>query len=321
MSTDIQNLLKNEYQLGTIHAITRFKNGVSNENYYVVTSTGQYVARVCHFEPQNQINVMLPFLEHAEIINYQAPRLIKTGTGAAFVGPDTEPVLVMTAEQGQPGNYETINTNKLASLGSSLANLHRINWNPEQPSITANTTYVLNAYSNLVVNLAVTNVTSEILQVLREDFEYFVNPNMQITLTSLPYGLIHNDIIPGNVLFQNDSVVTFIDFEEVSQGIMLLDIARVLNSWCIVDNQLVESRFRAFLTSYNRSRKLTDDELRAMPIVMRFIAFRNSVYGLRMYAQKRIQNVSYDNEYENLLFIRKNQQEITDVIHTSLIPE
>lgn len=318
MSANIQKILEDDYQIGAIQDVTRLKSGVSNENYKAVTDIGQYVARICHFEPQNQINVMIPFLEYAETVDYPAPRLVKTKTGDTFIGPATEPVIVTTLVEGEAGTYEDIGDGKLVSLGANLARLHAIDWQPEEPSKTANTTYILGVYTQFMPEVATSENTNELLEILAEDYGRFVTNNIQAMFTSLPRGLIHNDVIPGNVLFQNDSVTSFVDLEEVSQGIMLLDIARVLNSWCFVDNQPVGARFSAFLKSYNDHRTLTLTEVQALPVAMHFIAFRNSVYGLKMLAQKRIQGVSYNGEFENLKFVRSNQHQVAELISSSL---
>ena len=319
MPTDISNILTHEYQLGEIASITRLKSGVSNENYKVVVDNGQYVVRVCHFEPQNQIKTMIPFLEYAETTGYPAPRLVRTKTGAAYFGPETEPVVVTTLVPGQAATDTDINENKLASLGASLANFHKINWSPVLSPKTTNTTYILNVYTQFVdADIMPSDEVRQFMHILAEDYAYFSAAETQVLFDSLPQGLIHNDVIPGNVLFDDDVVTSFVDLEEVGRGIMLLDIARVLNSWCFVNNQPAELRFAAFLRSYEENRPFTTDEIAMITKAMHFIGFRNSVYGLKMLAQRRIECISNIRSYENLKFVRGNYGRLENLVQAVL---
>ena len=59
--------------------------------------------------------------------------------------------------------------------------------------------------------------------VLKQDHGYFSSGLIQDKLDTLPTGLIHNDLIPDNILFKDDTVASFVDLEEIGQGIMLLD--------------------------------------------------------------------------------------------------
>lgn len=316
---NVQDVLSDNYDVGTIQDVASIKSGVSNENYRIATTTGEYVLRVCHFEPQNQVNVMLPFLEYAATVNYPAPRLVKTANGQGFYATEDGPVIVTTVVDGDSGTYEGINDDQLISLGASLARLHKLAWNPQEGSKTNNTTYILDVYNQFSgAEIEDSPENKDFLAVLEQDYRLFSSAHMQAELGMLPTGLIHNDLIPDNVLFKDDTVASFVDLEEIGRGIMLLDVARVLNSWCFVNEEPQADRMAAFLKSYNESRPLTSDEVDMLPVAMHFVSFRNSVFGLKMLAQKRIATIAESKDYPHLQYVRANQDLLSEMIKHSL---
>jgi homoserine kinase type II len=55
----------------------------------------------------------------------------------------------------------------------------------------------------------------------------------------------------------------------------VFDIAVLLNDWCIdVDYRLVEARVRAVLDGYGQQRPLLQNELDALPLMLRLAALR-----------------------------------------------
>ena len=161
--------------------------------------------------------------------------------------------------------------------GGELARLHKLAWCPEEGSKTNNTTYILDVYdqfSNAEIDDCQEN--KDFLGVLKQDHGYFSSGLIQNKLDTLPTGLIHNDLIPDNILFKDDTVASFVDLEEIGQGIMLLDIARVLNSWCFVNDEPQADRMASFLKSYHESRPFSVNEVAMLPVMMHFVSFRNS---------------------------------------------
>ena len=258
---------------------------------------------------------MLPFLEYAATVGYPAPRLVKTANGQGFCGTEDEPVIVTTVVDGTSGTYEAINDDQLVSLAKSLARLHKLAWQPQQGSKTNNTTYILDVYKLFSgAEIEDRPENKDFLVVLEQDYQLFASVHLQAELGMLPIGIIHNDLIPDNVLFKDDTVASFVDLEEIGQGIMLLDIARVVNSWCFVRGQPQADRMAAFLTSYNASRPLIEQEVAMLSVVMHFVSFRNSVFGLKMLAQKRIATIAESKDYSQLQYVRQNQELLAEMI-------
>lgn len=86
--------------------------------------------------------------------------------------------------------------------------------------------------------------------------------------TSLPKGLLHVDLNADNVLFDDEKRATaaVLDFDEVSYGPFIFDVAVTLGHWCSKGSQFSVEYIRAFLHEYGQARQLllTEDELKLL---------------------------------------------------------
>jgi len=57
---DIQSILLSRYPFDKILELTLLRGGVTNDNYVFSDGSEKYVARVCLFEPENQIKSLIP---------------------------------------------------------------------------------------------------------------------------------------------------------------------------------------------------------------------------------------------------------------------
>ncbi|MEC9178811.1 MAG: homoserine kinase, partial [Pseudomonadota bacterium] len=97
---------------------------------------------------------------------------------------------------------------------------------------------------------------------------------------ALPRGIIHADLFADNVFFIGDKLSGIIDFYFACSDIMAYDLAIVLNAWCFeTDTSFNITKARALMDGYNSVRKLTPEEIEALPILaagaaMRFLLTR-----------------------------------------------
>lgn len=81
---------------------------------------------------------------------------------------------------------------------------------------------------------------------------------------NLPKGFIHVDIHDDNVLFHHNrkKIAAVLDFDELSFGPFLIDIAMTLCFWCSIGTEFRIDYVKQFLFEYQNARKmlLTNDE-------------------------------------------------------------
>lgn len=96
----------------------------------------------------------------------------------------------------------------------------------------------------------------------------------------LPRGMIHGDVFPDNVLFEQ-GIPSFLDFAYVGTDVLLLDLAIAANAWCIsATGQWLHAHAKALLGAYDRTRQLTPLEKGAWPVMLRLAALRFCVSRL-----------------------------------------
>jgi len=88
-------------------------------------------------------------------------------------------------------------------------------------------------------------------------------------------GVIHADLFPDNVFFQDDRVTGVIDFYFACDDLLAYDLAICLNAWCFeADFSFNITKGRAMLRSYEAVRPLSADERAALPVLCRGAAIR-----------------------------------------------
>ena len=84
-------------------------------------------------------------------------------------------------------------------------------------------------------------------------------------LDELPKGIIHGDLFPDNVIRQNDGNLFLLDFEEVCNDILAFDLAMTFVGFGWEEGEPINDRWVAILEGYQSVRKLTKEELDALP--------------------------------------------------------
>lgn len=79
---------------------------------------------------------------------------------------------------------------------------------------------------------------------------------------SLPSGTIHEDLGKRHVLWQEDKIISIIDFDRNYYGKLILDLGEACRGWCFSKNwkKWDDDKFRALLNGYKSKRKLTSQE-------------------------------------------------------------
>lgn len=107
----------------------------------------------------------------------------------------------------------------------------------------------------------------------------------KLNKTNLPRQAIHNDIRPANVIFKGDRPV-FIDWDLSAEGRCVDDIASALTTHFLFPQKsretIDDSGMRSFLRAYNEIRPLQEEELKALPYLIKRRCFS---YGLDPFSE------------------------------------
>ena len=110
---------------------------------------------------------------------------------------------------------------------------------------------------------------------LRDFVEKELNLLEQNWPDNLPTGIIHADLFPDNVFFIGNRISGFIDFYFACFDALAYDLAICVNAWCFDSNQRFQPEScAAMISAYQSVRKLTENEIRAFPWLVRGAAMR-----------------------------------------------
>jgi homoserine kinase type II len=92
---------------------------------------------------------------------------------------------------------------------------------------------------------------------------------------ALPSGIIHADLFPDNMFFLGNHVSGVIDFYFACNDFLAYDLAICLNAWCFdATRSFQPERAADLIAAYDRHRKLSPEEIAALPLLARGAAMR-----------------------------------------------
>ncbi len=90
----------------------------------------------------------------------------------------------------------------------------------------------------------------------------------------LPRGIIHADLFPDNVFFEDEKLSGVIDFYFACDDFYAYELAICMNCWCMDENGLRRDEWNAMLAGYESVRPLSAHEKAALPTLARGAALR-----------------------------------------------
>lgn len=219
------------------HANAPFRLIAARENavYRVDTSTGPFALRLHRqgYRTDAQLRSELDWMAALSIGGLSVPAPIPSQTGALLHVIDDTQVDALTWVQGQTMDDALNQTNRAATfrnLGAAMARLHTISdaWSPPQSFDRA----LWDRYGLLGEaplwdrfwdNPALDRADEELFQ----QFRNHATEHLHTLEDSLDYGLIHADLVAGNVIIDGTQI-HMIDFDDSGYGFRLFDVATAL---------------------------------------------------------------------------------------------
>lgn len=263
---DINNIAK-EYDL-MVYSFEGIPEGILNTNYLLNTDRGKFILRVLEgnrsFDSEKEELDFL--LELNKIIPCTIP--YKTKFGATLIRYNNKLMSLFYYIDGE--KIEKITPDYLKEIGILLGKLH----NFSQNKIISRKTRIDENYYFKKLNLNSVNIP----KVDIDEISKLYNKLSEIDFTSLPHGIIHNDIFPDNVFVKNNKIVGILDFNDATTAPFIFDIGIVINFWIRIkrfDSTQEREYIKIFLDAYESIRKLTSKEweLLDMGILKMALAF------------------------------------------------
>lgn len=279
---DIADFLAN-YDIGNLVSFKEIIDGIDNSNFIINTSNGRFILTI--FESRinkSELPFFISLKAHLARKKVCCPKPISNNFGSLINNIKDKPALIVTFLDGATlkpesnGMYKEITTKHCHEIGKNLALLHL---GVKDFDLNRENDLGVNGFEKLFykmddkIEAYQQGLGAEII-----DYLLLIKNNWRFDMES---GVVHADLFPDNVFFNEKSQVSgIIDFYFSATDSFIYDLAIVINAWSFDENNdFSQDRYQNILDGYNQVRKLTNDEEQFLKIAliaasMRFLLTR-----------------------------------------------
>ncbi|MDC1383237.1 homoserine kinase [Candidatus Puniceispirillum sp.] len=257
------------YDIGDFISFEGIAEGVENSNYLLRTTKTNYILTL--YEKRVDASDLPFFLEvmtHLASKGIDCPLPVPNCNGIILQKLMGKPSAIFSFLNGK--SYRFPNRKKCKALGSCLAKLHL---NTKGVKHTRQNALGPQSWQPLLDNIG--QRANQIAPSVEQMTQHQLNSILAAWPQDLPRGIIHADLFPNNVLFDDDDLTGVIDFYFACEDILAYDISICLNSWCFeADGSFNLTKSRSLIHGYQAVRKLSDAEINAIPVLAAGSAMR-----------------------------------------------
>ncbi len=270
ISTDELNVFLSKYNIDNINEFSGIKGGTSNSNYLLTADNKKFILTIFE-ERTNQEN--LPFffdlMNHLNAHDIKCPEVIKDKQGNFSNSIKQKHAVITSFLTGS--SLEKIKPIHCSNLGLTIAKMHNAS---EKLNIKRENELGFDKLGIIIEKLKTykKHIDDEKLKFIEDEFLFL---SREIN-KDLPSGIIHADLFPDNIFFEENNLTGIIDFYFSCNDFYAYEIAICLNAWCFEDsnNEFNPTKAKYLLGSYNKERKFSNEEVEALPLLARASALR-----------------------------------------------
>jgi homoserine kinase type II len=257
------------YNIGELTSYRGIAEGVENSNFMLHTTKGQFILTLY----EKRVNEAdLPFflglMQHLQTRGLVCPLPVLRNDGSMIGKLAGRPAAIITFLEGTWPRLPT--ANHCRQLGVVLAKMHVAG---ADFKLTRRNGLTLEDWRPLWDKCA--DFADNIVPGLLAEAERDLKDLEAGWPRDLPRGVIHADLFPDNVFFLGDKLSGIIDFYFACTDILAYDLATCLNAWCFDgDGAFNIAKGVALFEGYQSVRKLSADEMAALPLLARGSALR-----------------------------------------------
>ena len=301
--------LLERYTLGELERLEGIAQGVENTNYFLTTTTGEYVLTLFEHIPRADVPFYVGLMDHLAHRDVIAPLPMRMDDGSMIADLKGKPTVIITKLPGAPRARPS--EDDCRDAGHILAALHvgAVDYDVslENPRGVAWRDRFARSVAPKLGQSENALIASEIAyQDLTDD-------------SVLPQGIIHGDYFHDNVLWDDEGRGGVIDFYFACDDVLLYDVAIGVNDWCVTpDARIDPERARAFIHGYESRRPLEDFERALWPAMLRRAALRTWLgrLGYNYFPRDSQMTIPKDHEFSRRLLEHHiaHAQELEDTL-------
>ena len=270
ISIDELNLFLSKYNIDNINEFSGIKGGTSNSNYLLNADNKKFILTIFE-ERTNQENLPFYFdlMNHLNAHDIKCPEVIKDKQGNFSNSIKQKHAVITSFLNGS--SLEKIKPIHCSNLGLTIAKMHNAS---EKLNIKRENELGFDKLGIIIEKLKTykKHIDDEKLKFIEDEFLFL---SREIS-KDLPSGIIHADLFPDNIFFEENNLTGIIDFYFSCNDFYAYEIAICLNAWCFEDsnNEFNPTKAKYLLGSYNQERKFSNEEVEALPLLARASALR-----------------------------------------------
>ena len=270
ISIDELNLFLSKYNIDNINEFSGIKGGTSNSNYLLTADNKKFILTIFE-ERTNQENLPFYFdlMNHLNANDIKCPEVIKDKQGNFSNSIKQKHAVITSFLTGS--SLEKIKPIHCSNLGLTIAKMHNAS---EKLNIKRENELGFDKLGIIIEKLKTykKHIDDEKLKFIEDEFLFL---SREIS-KDLPSGIIHADLFPDNIFFEENNLTGIIDFYFSCNDFYAYEIAICLNAWCFEDsnNEFNPTKAKYLLGSYNQERKFSNEEVEALPLLARASALR-----------------------------------------------
>ena len=270
ISIDELNLFLSKYNIDNINEFSGIKGGTSNSNYLLTADNKKFILTIFE-ERTNQENLPFYFdlMNHLNAHDIKCPEVIKDKQGNFSNSIKQKHAVITSFLTGS--SLEKIKPIHCSNLGLTIAKMHNAS---EKLNIKRENELGFDKLGIIIEKLKTykKHIDNEKLKFIEDEF-LFLSKEIN---KDLPSGIIHADLFPDNIFFEENNLTGIIDFYFSCNDFYAYEIAICLNAWCFEDsnNEFNPTKAKYLLGSYNQERKFSNEEVEALPLLARASALR-----------------------------------------------
>ena len=270
ISIDELNLFLSKYSIDNINEFSGIKGGTSNSNYLLTADNKKFILTIFE-ERTNQENLPFYFdlMNHLNAHDIKCPEVIKDKQGNFSNSIKQKHAVITSFLTGS--SLEKIKPIHCSNLGLTIAKMHNAS---EKLNIKRENELGFDKLGIIIEKLKTykKHIDDEKLKFIEDEF-LFLSKEIN---KDLPSGIIHADLFPDNIFFEENNLTGIIDFYFSCNDFYAYEIAICLNAWCFEDsnNEFNPTKAKYLLGSYNQERKFSNEEVEALPLLARASALR-----------------------------------------------
>ncbi len=262
-------LFLKEYAIGRALAFKGIAEGVENTNYLLITEQGTYILTLYERRVDaRDLPFFLGLIEHLALRGVPCPRPVHGRDGRVLRELNARPAAITSFLRGVSPHRPR--PPQCRAVGQALAKLHLAG---EGFAATRKNALSVEGWRTLLE--AVRPRAHELAPGLMDELDAEYAALRAEWPAALPRGIIHADLFPDNVFFEDDRLTGLIDFYFACNDFFAYDVAVCLNAWCFEpDSSFNVTKARLMLSAYCKERPLTPAERASLPLLARGAALR-----------------------------------------------